>query len=375
MEKELIFSLLITAAVIIFSAILGICSSLFKKGAKNILSSLNLDTQNEFDDLCEQFNSYKKSDDIYSESLEKAEAECRRLENEAASALSSIRRDIGAAENATLEISLSAPKAPLSASETLAKADLIMSKYDALFECENSLNAQREQYRALLSTDIKKDTLEISDEFAVLERELSFLTHQNDVLYEKQNELESKLAAIKAESEKLGDISSLVTKNENDMLGQLEKYRAVQLKCDSLAREIDLFEEKTVQPVSARVNALISFALKPGESFVLGEHFELKYKRGSQTLPLSKAGGGLTELAMIALRVAFSEQLLKSKVPMIFDESFIYIDKDNAKRLCRMLESDSHQILFFTSSDNDCAAYFKDPKVFGDIVFGETRRA
>lgn len=370
-QRELLFSGLIAGAVFVFALIMFVCASVFRHSSEKILSEMNLESQSEFDELYEQYMSFKASDGIYTDAVENARAEHLRIAGLLEEKLLSMRRFL---ENKRLSGEDKGIPSfhDCNDSELLSRIDVILSKYNTLFETEDSIENQKRDYRQLLSRDVHKETLEVSSEFAVLEKELAFITKQNSALFSKQSEAEERLKRLKAKLEKKDENSKDTKVSEADVISRLERYRDLQISCDELDKTIAELEDRVLQPISARVNALMSFALKSGESFILSENFEFKYKRGSQTMPFSRAGGGLSELALIALRIAFSEQLTKGKVPMIFDESFMFIDKDSALSLCRIIEADGRQIIFCSSSESDHTSAFASPKMFLSEDFGSS---
>ncbi len=368
-QRELLFSGLIAGAVLVFAVILFVCASIFRHSSEKLLSGMNLETQSEFDELYEQYMNFKASDSLYADALENARAEHLRIAGLLGEKLLSMRNSLEGkrlqGEDKRIPSFFDCED-----SEFLSRTDVIISKYNALFELEDAVIKQKADYKELLSRDVQRETLEISSEFAILEKELAFITKQNAALFAKQGETEAALERLKAILDKKDDTAKVAKKTEADVISRLEKYRDLQISCDELDKAIEELEDRVLQPISARVNALMSFALKAGESFVLGENFEFKYKRGSQTMPFSRAGGGLSELALIALRIAFSEQLTKGKVPMVFDESFMYIDKESARSVCRLIEADGRQIIFCSSAESDHTLAFTSPKVFVSEDFG-----
>jgi len=385
-ERELIFSAIVGGGVLLFSVILFIAAALFRNSSANILRDMNMETQAEFDELYEQYMSFRKTEELYGDALETAKADHMRISSLASETLHSVRKLFDektlekqkndTASLASLTLTFEIPQkeeeenapgvsyAEMAESEFVSKIDEVISRYNTFFELEDEIERQKADYKQLLSRDVQRDTLEISDEFRLLERELSFLTKQNTALFNKRNETEKHLEVLRASLIKKTAEVSGAKSNEKNVLATLERYRDLQMKYERLKGEIGYIEGSVLQPISARVNALMSFALKQGESFIIGENFEFKYKRDSRTMPFSRAGGGLSELALIALRIAVTEQLIKGKTPMIFDESFMYIDRDNAKHLCRITEAEGRQLLIFTSLENDHIASFTSPKVF-----------
>jgi len=368
-KKDLLFSGLIAGGVFLMAIALLVASRLCGRSIKKIIASFGLETQTDFDDLYRMTTDFIKSDEEDAKLLEEEQASYDKVDSQVNAKLSSLRKLIGeegpasdgrvteysVSESGELSASGDAPAEDTHAADValLEKVDTIIRKYGDYFENEKELEKMRLSYKELLSRDVKRDTLEISEEFLMLERELSFLSKQNGGLMAKKAECEKRAAELADYAENARKASLDAKKNDVDVLEKVERYRSIQLRCDDLTKEISALEDSVTQPVSARVNALISFALKQDESFILSDKFEFKYKRGSRTMPFTSAGGGLSELALIALRIAFVEQLVSAKVPMVFDESFIFIDRENTDKLCRILESSGRQFLIFSSSEAD----------------------
>ena len=118
---------------------------------------------------------------------------------------------------------------------------------------------------------------------------------------------------------------------------------------------MDKFEEDLKKLLTNKINRRLAFLLREGESFVFDEEFELCFCDQKSVLPLISAGGGvITEMGVLAFRLALSEVLGSTHFPMIFDDSLSVLSPEQSKVFYDGLRETCSQFFIITSSDELC---------------------
>jgi len=340
-KSDLTISLLVGISILVFASILGIASSMFKTSYKSILHEMNVLGMEEFEELYETFLSNKNTAAAYENESAKLTKLCEEKKQQIQNIISNIEKTLSSLGIETNE------EVPIT-----SVCESVISKLDDIYGLNEKIKHQKLQYNSLLSKNVEKETLQISDEFKALEKELSFISRQNESLFEKKTQNEKELNELKANLSVSSKLMEEVSQNEQKTLSLLEKYRIIRTEYENILKETERFENEIKSPVCNFINSALSHLLKPGESFVLNENFELMFKRLNITLPVSEMGGGLSRLAKILMKLAFTNLLTKRRIPLIFDESFVYIEKENIEILYRTFLQNTTQIIICSSKDD-----------------------
>ncbi len=326
----------------VLAALMGLCSYVFRMRIDRAVRSLGVSSADEFYSAYEDFVTNSRSRALYQEQVQKGQAEIRALQAKAASILK--------------ELSRFAPGA-VGSKAICDKCMSLLQAYSTFCELGERIKELREKYR-ILSGDktVEKDTEE-EQETLKLERRLMQLSQTNEQLYAQKTTLETTLAELRSQGDPGKDLNDLVTQNERGLLNLFEQYRSLEMSLE-LAKDAQARFEKSVKnPIADEINSMLSFVLESGESFEFGENFELRYKRGDRRFALSEAGGGLSELASLAMRLCVARRALSHNVPLIFDESFTYIDERSKRALSDLLNEKKAQTLIFASGSDIVSAF------------------
>ena len=154
-------------------------------------------------------------------------------------------------------------------------------------------------------------------------------------------------------------------KNESGLIDLIEKYHSLQNTCEAYEKFIHAFENNTLKSIADSINNILSFTLMPDECFAIGPGFELLYKKGTAVMPFYKAGGGLSRLALIAMRVAILSKIGKIRLPMILDESLVFIDNGSIEGICRELLQKDRQVIIFSSTKDIIGVFANNESLHG----------
>jgi hypothetical protein len=134
-------------------------------------------------------------------------------------------------------------------------------------------------------------------------------------------------------------------------------FEAIDLNLTLALARKDKFEEELKKALAQKINQRIAFLLREGESFRFDEDFELCFCDQKSVLPVIAAGGGvITEMGVLAFRLALSEVLRCTKFPMIFDDSLAILSIKQAKEFYEGLQKTCSQFFILTSSEELCEA-------------------
>lgn len=341
-DMGLLRSLLFGVLLFVVSALMGLCAYVFRLRIDQSVRPLGAAGADEFYSMYEDYVSHRRSRAVYREQIQNGQNQIRDLQAQAGVLLK--------------ELSRFAPGA-IGSKEICEKCLSLLQAYSTFCELGERIKELREKYR-LLSGDenAQKEVVEESETLA-LERRLMQLSQTNEQLYAQKTTLETTLAELRAQGDPGRELNDLVTQNERGLLSLFEQYRSLEMSLELAKDAQTRFEKSVKNPIAEEINAMLSFVLEPGESFEFGEHFELRYKRGDRRFALSEAGGGLSELASLAMRLCVARRALKHNIPLIFDESFTYIDERSKRALSDLLNEKKAQTLIFASGSDIVSAF------------------
>lgn len=236
--------------------------------------------------------------------------------------------------------------------EILAICDDIIEANDSLYDLEEEIEADKKEYTRLLSVDVSRTDLAVSPEFAALQKELAFLSVQNDSLYKKKALISARYQTVQEllshDPEQLKEQLSLLTEKieaiSEEEVESTARYRAAKEKKDA-------FEGRLKEEMAKNINEKLRFMLGEGESFLFDDHFELCWCDQRSVLPLIRAGGGvISEMGLFAFRLTLAQFLKKTDLPMIFDDTFATMDPAAAGAVYAILRENCSQFLIASSS-------------------------
>jgi len=316
------------------------CSRHFSRKIREILERNGKDNAHQFREDIDRLKAYETTAQLYREQVESAAELCERREAEKDSAQEIISHKIQVLGYREED------------GEVLAICDEIIEANEILYDLELSIQEEKEEYRKLLSTDISTERITVSREFLNLQKELDFLTVQNDTLYKKRCALEDRLETAKRA---LAYDPKAAAKKLKKLQAETEKetvqYETVSVQLALASSRVDRFEADLRNRLAEQINAMLAFLLKEEESFWFDESFELCYRDEKSVLSLVRIGGGiLSEMGLFAFRLCLSELLEKSRFPMIFDDLLTLPDQQSAEALMKILQERCGQFFMATSS-------------------------
>lgn len=190
-----------------------------------------------------------------------------------------------------------------------------------------------------------------------IRRELSFNLAKKEALRRKNHSIDVELAAKKAVAESPADLwDELNSKTEKLKKMELD-YDAVELAAASLAEAGENVRRDIIPKIVRRASALFSDATDGRyESLGAGGAFKLSAVIDGHTRESSVLSSGTEDLAYVCLRVALAEELFGEKrPPLIFDESFAFMDQGRSAAAADVLALSGHQVLLFTCRSGEGA--------------------
>ncbi len=317
------------------------------------LEDAGADTAGDLKIMRDQKAARRQSILLYAAEVNKQESVTRAAQKKQNDTLQALRTRLSFACNETVPVDT-----------LLYTARTVLESASPIFALEKKIAEEKSRYNSMMEGNAGKDFLSMQSEYARMEEELAAVHASTQKLMEEKNTLSARL------EEKLQNntpdenlIRDMQTK-EKELFDLLELYRAVQMEAEAQKQKIESFEEEFKMPLCSYINSFLSFTMRKDESFLLGKSLELLYKRSSTVNPVYTAGGGLSELAIIALRLAYIEQLQGNCAPLLFDEAFAYVDRQSLSHLYAALTGGRRrQILFFSSSQHEKSALPKNANI------------
>ena len=252
------------------------------------------------------------------------------------------------------------------AGDLLAVCDQIIEANDVLYDLKHEIERDRAQYNALLTRNVESESLTVSPEFAALQKELAFLSVQNDSLYKKKA---LTVARLEEAENHLSRKPEEIEAELKELEGRIEEHRreadGAELNHSVALARKEQFEKALKESLALSINQKISFVLGEGESFLFDDQFELCFRDRESVLPLIKAGGGVvSEMGLLAFRLSLAQLLGKTSLPMIFDDSFAMLSKEASGKLFEVLKASCSQFFIATSSPDLLEEVGEHAKVF-----------
>ncbi|MBQ2730535.1 MAG: hypothetical protein IJF24_00770 [Clostridia bacterium] len=341
-QMELLNAGLFGMIFAIMAAAMALCASVFRMRIDRVTDGLDVETTDDFYALYQNFVAHRRSQSLYREQIAHEQTTIRALQEKAAEVLTQLSRFAPGAQGAK---------------EICDACVNLLQAYGTFCELGERIKELREKYRLLSEDEGTLSSREDEDETLALERKLLRLSQTNEQLYAQKITLEATLAELRAEGDPGRELSELVSQNERGLLSLFEQYRSLEMSLE-LAKDAQTRFEKSVKaPIAEEINSMLSFVLESGESFEFGDRFELRYRRGERRFSLSEAGGGLSELASLAMRLCVARRAISHNIPLIFDESFTYIDERSKRALSDLLREKNAQMLLFASGSDIVSAF------------------
>ncbi len=340
LNYEIPVSLASSLSVIFFGSGLIALSTIFTGTVKKILELYSLASKEEFFELCEKVSAHAKTTRIYQDEVLKAQEKCIQKEQDKESLQSGIGQI------------LQGLGYHIEDGELLANCENVIEANEALLDLEAELEADKEEYRKLLTEDIESDSLTVSTEFQALQKELAFLSVQNDALYKKKTDLATRLQEAKERTahdpKQLQEELDLILKATEKLTAEFE---ASDMNYVLAKAKKDKFEKDLKEALAHQINKKLAFLLSEGESFRFDEDFELCFCDRKSILPLVATGGGvISEMGILTFRLSLAQYMKKNTLPMIFDDSLAILNTENLKYFYPVLRENCSQFFIATSS-------------------------
>ena len=316
-----------------------IASALHRKD-EDILDRVDVNSKEEFQELREQLNSYAATEALYEDAHNNT---MREYENR--------RVQFMQIYSVLLENLAFTGKPIVDEYEAMKYVKSLESDMEAYKEKGVEVAALREQ---MSINELRDDEEERSlrEKYDAAGAECDRLTRENAYLIEKKDGCLKVMEDSKKSSQSILLIKSHIKRLERSISETQRRYSALALAADHLQGMLRGFESKFRDQLQEFINETLSFMLSDIESIIIDDDFELLYKRGDSIKPIEKAGGSLSALALLALRIAVITKLCTGQGTIIFDESFAYVDEKCLDHLLREITiRKKGQIIILTSAE------------------------
>lgn len=355
--NQLNFKILICFAAASAVALCGVAglflSTLFTHRIKDVLEEYDAEDLADFYEFYEKVSAHSKTTQVYRGEVESAKLLCSEKSREKNAICARIAAKVTAMGFSEKD------------GELLAICDEIIEANDALYDLQDELEADKEQYRRMLTENVEKKTLTVSPEFLNLQKEHAFLAAQNEALYKKKALVTARLQEAKEKSARRPEeIRQELDALEEKLNREKSDYEALDMNFTLAMARKEKFEDELKQVLANKINKRMEFLLREGESFRFDEDFELCFCDRKSVLPLVAAGGGvITEMGILSFRLALSELLHSTRFPMIFDDSLAILSTGQAKEFYNSLLETCSQFFIITSSEELCEICRKTAKL------------
>jgi hypothetical protein len=229
--------------------------------------------------------------------------------------------------------------------------DRILSNSDAISELEQQLAQQKRIYQRMLSADVNKTTLTVSNEFLALERELDFLQRQSAALLSKKSKAEAVLAELDrgiAEAERLHE-ELMATEKEIEQLSR--EYNSICALQKPHLKEAASLKDYLETNFCAAADTLLRNIRKPGEHFALSERLLPMIVCRGEIVAQEGDDSYLARAAMLVYKLLLSMEYLKH-CPLFFFDGFSFLDQNTARDIIVKLAENHYQLLLLHSPNS-----------------------
>ncbi len=351
---DIIASIATSASVFVFGIATICLSTLFSDGIKKILERNGKTSLSEFDDFYDKICAHAKTTQVYRDKVRSDEKKCKQKNVEKDRAHDIIAQKV---------FSLGYTEED---GELLAICDDIIEANEAYFDLIDEIDEEKARYESLISKDIDGTVRTVSPEFSALQKELAFLTAQNDSLYKKKALLSARIQELHTSfSDDPEELQASLEKLKEAINEENRAFEAATLNDVLCNTQKESFENDLKLLLSKKINEKLSFLLGEGEKYLFDEEFELCFCDKKSILPLISLGGGMiSELGFLVFRLTLAELLQKNHLPMIFDDSFATLTSDSAAALYEIIRNSCSQIFISTSSEEMVSLCKDTSKVF-----------
>lgn len=156
---------------------------------------------------------------------------------------------------------------------------------------------------------------------------------------------------------------AILREREREITGELERarfrYAAVTLAEEALREAGGQMRESVLPRVANRASVLFAKVIGEEDRTLLVENdFSVKIMTAGGVYPLSHFSIGCRDAALLAIRLALSEEVSEEPLPLLFDEVTAYLDDKRAARFLRALHAyckEGRQGVLFTCHGREAA--------------------
>ena len=191
-----------------------------------------------------------------------------------------------------------------------------------------------------------------------LKNSYTFGTASREKLTAKISELEKKLVAADISASNEEEISKRIYEINAELKDLKERLAVLLLAQEMLEKAAENMKNNVSPELASRAGELLSQSTdgKYGKLWVSGQ-MHVTYSdasSGGTVRDVEYLSGGTQDALYVALRIALCEILSQDKnIPMIFDESFSFIDKKRLQAIYDIISARNGQTLVFSALSRD----------------------
>ncbi len=188
-----------------------------------------------------------------------------------------------------------------------------------------------------------------------MRRSLKFDRSALDATRQKTRTAEAELAGRKATFRSPAELNETIARKTAELEEARFRYDAVTLAQRALAEAGENMRRGILPKITEKASALFTESTDGRyESLAAEGSFALNAVEDGHTRDGRALSSGTEDLAYVCLRVALASVIFgKEKAPLIFDESFAFIDPGRRAAIHRALAASGHQSLVFTCREED----------------------
>ncbi len=224
-------------------------------------------------------------------------------------------------------------------------------------EFESARSAYDALTGALDSGELLKKAEKFKDtpkrEESLVSRDIRYFIQANELLSEKERELQIKVRVCSAGEKDIFEIDSEREKEKELLLELKTKKDGLDIAIEAIRSACDDIKNSVSPQLTEKSGELFS-EISGGKyrELMISPSMELKAleKNDSVYRDIGYLSAGARDAAYLSLRIALADFLYKEKPALIFDESFVFVDDERLSNIFNILKklSRDYQIFIFT---------------------------
>lgn len=175
-----------------------------------------------------------------------------------------------------------------------------------------------------------------------------------DELTKQVAKLEQSLETADSVEERLSENRRILKKLKQEQAEGEQEQKAVSLAMATIHSIAQDIHDSYGKKMNARMSELIEriTAQRYGH-ITMDENLKVKAGHKNHMVELEKLSSGTMEQIYLAERISIGETMYEEKMPLVFDDSFVYYDNERLKETLKLLSELNRQVIICTCSDRE----------------------